>query len=640
MKKFVFFLTAFFIATSIIFPQSDTLFTKLDEIVVTANRVKTKAYELANSVTVITGRQLGLMKPTSLTNALRDVPGISIAQQGGPGKMSSLFMRGANSNQTLVMIDGVILNDPSSPNGGFDFSTLQVSDIARIEIVRGPQSTLYGSDAMAGVINIITKKGKGKPKFSIHTEGGTHNSYLGSVSARGSIDFFNYSMNFSRNQSKGISAISKSFGNKEKDGFSNNSFNSQFNLKFSKNVNFNFLYQYVLAKTALDRPYKTGDDPNYTYNTEEQLFHGQMNFSFFNGKWNQNIYASTMKKISHSLNLPDKNDPSSSKSYYNGERIKFGWQNNLSFLKNNLVTFGIEIGKEKTYSNYFSKSAWGSYTQSLSPQSFKTTGTYLQDKMNFKNSLFTTIGVRYDHNSQFGGVITYRIAPAYLFPGINTKIKATYGTGFQSPSLFDLFDPTYGNINLKPEKSKGFDAGIEQYLFNNHFSFSVTYFNTEYSNLIGFDKNFKAINIDKAVTKGIEAEVSVMRFKKINISGSYTYTEALNKSENPIDKDKQLLRRPKNKFAVNLNYVPLKKLNLNLNFLLVGKRYDKDFSTYPVRRVVLKSYSLTNFTLTYNLYKYFQIYGKINNVFNTQYEEVLYYGTLGRTFYMGMNLHF
>ncbi len=610
---------------------------KLEEITVTANRVETPALEVANTVTVITKEEIQKSARSSLVEILREAPGIYIAEQGGPGRLSSIFMRGANTNYTLVLIDGVEVNDPSSPNGAFDLSSVPLSSVERIEIVREPQSTLYGSDALAGIVNIITNQG-GKEEYSFNFESGSEKFIKAHASASGKLGSLNYFIGYSRLQNEGISAISEKYGAKELDGFSNNNVQANLNYIISQNFAASLNYRYTYHKTELDRSGKNGDDPNYNYNAEDQLANLKFNGSFWEGKYKLEFSAGYLKHIAHSKNLPDKVNPASSSAYNNASKLKFSLVNNLRIIENNLITFGIETEEEKANTDYYSVSAWGPFNSFFEPSKARTTGVFLQDRFTFSN-LFITAGARYDDHNKFGSVSTYRIAPAYYITATSTKLKATYATGFKAPSLFNLFDPSYGNPNLKPEKSKGYDFGVEQFLLDGNMSVEAVYFQNDFTDLIDFDENFKPVNISKAATNGFEINLEYSITNLFDARLSYTYTKAADKRKG-ANEDEQLIRRPKDKVALSLSYYPSNLFSLSASIRYIGKRYDNDFTAFPAERVELKEYSLVDLIASYQIFDNLRLYIKADNIFNADYEEVLYYGTLGRSIYAGVNISY
>jgi vitamin B12 transporter len=636
MKLFYQAAAVFLLFQMVTLAQKDSVKTVLSEIVVTATKTETPYYELGSSVTVINSDDISKKQLTTVVDVLREVPGLTVIQEGGPGKLTNVFMRGADANLTLVICDGVVMNDASSPDNGFDFSRLNTNDIEKIEIVRGPQSTLYGSEAIGGVINIITKHGSGLPQYSFSSEGGSNNYYRGNLSALGGIDKFNYSVQYSRSTTAGVSAADSRYGNTEKDGYANTSFTSNLGYDFSPDAKLSLIYKYTKANSGLDQDGKYGDDPNYTYNEEDQLFAGRFNFALFNGIWQAQFNASYNKSFDHSLDLTDTTRHITLwDGYYKFQRVKYDWQNNLRFTKENTITLGVETQSDTASSS----SIYGSYASIFPAKAIRTTSVYFQDQVSIDSAFFATAGMRYDKNQMFGGVTTFRIAPAYLINSTNTKIKMSYGTGFKAPSLFYLYDPSYGNPNLQPEKSKGWDAGVEQYFDKGNIIFGLTYFNLKFEDMFGYDSNYREINIAKASSYGLEFVASVLNIRNFSINASYTYTKTNDDyNDGTNDYNQPLLRRPENQISFSLNYRFSEKLNTNIQLNYIGKRWDKDFTDgfNPVR-VELPDYMLINIAASYKLLSYLELTARIDNLLDKQYEEILYYGTLGRAFYAGIN---
>ncbi len=634
MKKFT--LIFFFLISISIYSQNDLINNELQEIIVSANKYETSLLNTANSVTVITADEIKSSQSNSVVDLLKKVSGLSVVEQGGPGKLTSVFMRGANSNFILVMIDNVEINDPSSANNAFDFSSLQVNDIDKIEIVRGPQSTLYGSEAMAGVINILTKNGKGSPSFNLKGEGGSNNFYHGNISANGNISGLKFFGNFSRIKTDGISSIKGN--NFEKDGFNENSGFLKLGYNFHERIDLNISYRFTKSKTDLDQSYSGGDDPNFNSIFESHLFNGIIKSSFFENKWESSLQASYYKNINTAIDKVDNLRPStSSYSFYDGRRIFFNWQNDLKIFKNNILTLGFDSKKDQASSVYNSESELGPFNSEFPQKIITTNGIYIQDLITL-NNFSATVGYRFDHNKKFGSISTFRIAPMYFIQTTSTKIKGTFGTGFKAPSLFNLFAPYYGNENLQPEQSKGWDFGFEQFLFNNKISFGVTYFNTNFTNMLGYDENFKTININKAKSEGIETFLEIYNIHGFTINASYTFNNTNDISSDEL-KGQQLIRRPKNYFSTTIDYKASKLLNFGLSVTHSGKRFDNDFSSYPTQKVTLESYTLVDIKTSYQIFEFLRLFGRIENLFDEQYENIIYYGTLGRAIYLGFDLN-
>ncbi len=309
----------------------------------------------------------------------------------------------------------------------------------------------------------------------------------------------------------------------------------------------------------------------------------------------------------------------------------------MNELDSHRISFGVDAEEEIAVADYYSNSEWGSYNSFFPKASTTTFGLFAQDQVTLIKNFNTTLGVRYDKHKKFGSVTTYRIAPVYFLEETGTKLRATYGTGFKAPSLFNLFDPAYGNADLRPEESKGWDVGVEQFLLNDKLTFEVSYFQNQFTDLFGSDTTFKTINLAKAETQGFEFGIKYKSngFGVFNLS--YTLTSTADKSENSLDKELPLLRRPKEKASFSSFFFLNENLNLGFEVQYIGVRYDKDFSTYPVQRVQLKSYTLVNMSASYKITSMFEIFAKLHNVFDKKYEEILGYGTERQSVYAGIN---
>ena len=262
---------------------------------------------------------------------------------------------------------------------------------------------------------------------------------------------------------------------------------------------------------------------------------------------------------------------------------------------------------------------------------------YIQDQIKIGNQFFASAGVRVDNHDKFGSSFTYRLAPAYIFWQTGTKLKATAGTAFKTPSLFYLYDPAFGNPDLKPEKNFGWDAGIEQFFWSEGMSIGLTYFHNNFKDLFGFDDNFKTININKAETRGVEVYSTIKPILGLDLKLNYTYTDAKDMSEGITDDNRKLIRRPEHKIGGFISYNFSDKTNTNIEIIYVGKRDDLYFSTFTSTRIQVDPYILLNLAAHYRVFDFLRFNIRIENLLDTDYEEVFGYGTAGISFYGGFS---
>lgn len=612
---------------------------KLSDVVISATKNQTSTLELANSVTVIDSADIANRNSTNVFDLLKNEYGVSFTRQGGPGTLSNINIRGGNSDHTLVLVDGIEVNLNSDPSNVYDFAFLSTDNIQSIEILRGPQSTLYGSNSLAGVVNVITRKGNGKPNFSLLTEAGSYKTYKTSLGMNGSVSAFNYSVTLGRSGSEGFSAASKKYGGFEKDGYKKDNISSRFGYDFGLAAELNLFMNYNNSQSDYDQ--SDGlirDDPTFIFDQEEFSFRGEGKIKLFDGKWNQKIGASIFRNMrKYNFDYTEFN-AASSRSSYDGRKFKFDWQNNFNLIENHLFTLGLESEREETISEYYFFSPFYNVTSLFPIKESRTFGIYLQDQFNFSQNFFCTVGMRLDKHDKFGSAFTYTIAPAYIIWQTGTKIKATFGSGFKAPSLFNLYDPAFGNPDLNPEKSLGFDAGIEQFFGNELMSLGITYFQNNYNDLFGFDQNFKTININKAKTSGVETYFSAKVIDDLEIKLNYTFTDAKNISYNSPNKNQKLIRRPEHKAGFFASYSILNRSNVNVELIFVGERDDLDFSKFPAERIKLEGYFLTNFAAHYDILNFLRLNLRLENIFDTDYEEVFGYSTPGFSIYGGIKL--
>lgn len=594
-------------------PQSG-ITTGLPEVVVTANRIPTPPSEIGSSVTVITSDDIQRQQVPFVADALRGVPSVDIVRSGGPGQITSIFTRGSNSDHTLVLIDGIEANDPTSPTRAFDFSTLTVDDIDRIEVIRGPQSTLWGSNAIGGVVNIISRRGQGPPTGYLYTEDGSFNTFREGAGVSGGNKAFNYSLSLSQADSQGISAADSKFGNREPDGYDNSAVAGKFGLNVSENFDIDFIARYQHSQVDIDdHGGPGGDDPNRELRSNEAFFRIQPRLALFEGKWIQ-TYG-----LNYTYYDRQDTDPGSP-TKVDGGITKLDWQNDIELAKNDTVTAGVVLGRENL-------NATGTPHEAED-----TTAVYLQDAINFWKRLYLTGGVRYEYLSITGSDTTYRFTGAYLFP-THTTVRASYGTGFKAPTLFDLFS-SFGFRGLQPEKSNGWDAGVEQGFFKDRLILQGTYFSNHFRDL--FDFNFttnREDNVGRAESQGVELGLSLRPTDHLTLGVNYTYTDTKD-----LTTGLPLLRRPFNSVGAQITWDYSKKGQITAGTNYESSRSDIDPITFNRTRV--PGYIVVNLSTAYKLTEHATVTARIANLFNEHYEEVAGFGEPGFSMYGGLKLTF
>lgn len=603
----------------------------IGEVVITADRFDEPVNEVGSSVSIINDDDIQEMGSITVADVLHTVPGINVVRNGGLGGYTSVFIRGAESYHTLVMIDGIEMNDPISATRTFDWANLLTDDIEKIEIVRGAQSTLYGSDAIGGVINIITKKGKGKPVVGVTFEGGSYYTYKGSAYSAGSFKNGDYSVSLTRVGSSGFSMAE--YG-KEDDGYQNTTFMGKFNINLSEKIKYFFTWRYLDANNELDDG-AFDDDPNYNSHT--------VNFSGKTGVlhnikdwWKYDLNFSWLETKNNYWDPTDSIEPFDyTKSWYDGMTLKGSWQNTVDIYDFSTLIAGIEYQEEQGESFSIMQSSFGEFISEFPKKAIDTLGIYIQDTIKIFERLIFTLGARYEDHDMFGSNWDYRATVNYALPKWMTIIKGSIGTGFKAPSLFQLYS-IYGNTNLEAEKVESFDIGFEQPLFDNRIIPSVTYFYNDFSNLIDWDDSLWVYrNISKANTSGVETELNWIICEKLNAGIMYTYLHTEDKSTG-----KQLDRRPMHTSALTLSFYPTEKYTIRMDVSYVGKRKDVNYAVFPYEQITLDGYTKVDISMQYRINANCTFFGRVENLFDKKYQEVYGFNTPRISGYGGLKIEF
>lgn len=628
----VLFSTTFLVAAGAAQAQQTAVLT-LPETVVTATRDEEKTERLANSITVVDRQEIERRQYKTVQDILNDVPGVAANQSGPFGKTGALFIRGTNANHTLVLVDGLRANDPSSPNGTFNFAHILTDMVERIEVVRGPLSTLYGSDALGGVVNIITRKGSGKPSVTLNLEGGSFNTLAGSAAVQGAIERFNFNVGVAGLRTDGISVTPKSQrlpGMKgEDDPYRNFTFNARVGMEVTDNFDISLFGRYINTRSEYDN--WPVEDPNMRENSEQFYGRALGELYLMDGRWKQSFgvgYANIYRRDRDEADAFNP-FPFTLDTKRRGERLKGDWQNDVQVSDFWKLTFGVEGEKEwyKSDVDGFKLSADAT-----------TIGGFLQNRFTIMDRLFLTVAARLDHHSDFGTNPTFSAGVAYLHRETDTKLKASVGTAFKAPTLDQLYGaiPAFGfsgNPNLDPEKSVGFDIGFEQSLFDGKLRFGSTYFRNWIRDLIDFNPTFSTlINVDKVRSWGLESFVAVQPVAWLSARVDHTWIRTEDRATG-----QQLARRPKHKITAAIDVTPIEKLTLGFSVTWNDDRGDY----LPIfANGTNKDYTVARLTAAYQMTDNLQFYGRIENVFDEKYTDPAGYGQPGFAAYAGTRVTF
>ncbi len=601
----------------------------LPETVVSANRVVVPSREVGSSVTVITGEEMEARQIRVVADALRDVPGVSVSRTGPRGGLTQVRIRGNEGNHTKVFIDGVEVNDPSG-DVEFDFAHLLAADIERVEIIRGPQSALWGSDAIGGVINVITKRGKSGMRASGYLEAGSFDTYSGNAALRGAGKNYRYSASGSFLKTQGVNM--SRFGS-EKDGYRNATLNVSGAVNPTDTLEISANGMYINNQVQSDPQDDTFGGPfeglfvdGDQERTGDQFYgRAQGKLKLFGGQWEHILggnYTDTSFKNTLDQNFSSANT---------GTKSRLDYQTNVFFsTPESAMDHTVTLYAEYTHETFTNESA--AFPQANQEQSNNSTSIAGEYLLALKQRYFLTGSLRHDNNDLFKNATTYRITAAYQPPATGTRVHSSFGTGVKNPGFFDLFgffpgpNSFLGNPNLNPESSIGGDIGIEQKFFQERLVMDVTYFRSVLTDEIvtvflpGGPPFLTTVanQTGESTRQGLELSAVAAITKSLNLTAAYTYTDA----KDPDGRDE--VRRPKNIASLVLNYLlPSRKGNVNLNIQYNGPMEDNEFSfSTPRDRVNLPSFTLVTLASAYNINKSVQLFGRIENLLNQDYEEV------------------
>jgi vitamin B12 transporter len=621
------------------------------EVTVTADRIPTSIQRTGSAITVLSGAEIAKSNQASLTDALRQVPGLNIVETGGPGAVASIRLRGANSGQTLVLVDGVRVNDSSGASGEFDTSIIAPGLIERIEVLRGPQSALYGSDAMGGVVNIITKKGRGAPSFSIQTEAGSYGTLSTVGTAAGSIGDWSYAFSGSALRSEGFSRfgyrigrLESRFGKFEKDATTR--FGGFGRIGYDPGNGFRFDIGMTRTETKTEYDAAFGnfpDTPSRGKKTFSQVS-AKAELDTFDRMLTHSIqlFANRTERVFYDSSFATlqpgnrRGAETRTSSEFIGERVGAEYQGTLRMQQFGSLIFGSRIERETA----------DTFDQNIAPiaglkrrglaDGQTTRSAFALWQLPVGERLTFSLGGRHDGVEGADTFNTWRATVAYRILETDSKLRASAGTGGKAPTLFQRLSPQFGTANLESERSRGFDVGIDQRLFNGRVTASLTGFTNRYSDLIDFQvsRSCRAtqvsgcyVNVARARTSGLEASAKAELIEGLlSISGNYTYLHAKDLATNLT-----LARRPQHFGRGAIQITPLPGWLIEPSIVMSAGRFSS-----ANERDRLAPYARLDVYTEYQVNQTVKVHGRIENVTNARYQEVLNYGTTGRAAYAGL----
>jgi len=612
--------------------------TGLAEVVVTANRSAQPIDKVGQSVTVLTAEAIQRSQAISAVELLAQTPGVSFTRNGGPGTATSLNIRGAETQHTVVLIDGVKLNDPSSTQGGFNSGNLLIGDIARIEVLRGAQSTLWGSQAIGGVVNIVTREPTKPFESSLDVEGGSRKTAYVRGGVGGASERVIWRAAGGYYTTDGFSAYRLG---KEKDGYINAGASGRVRVNITDDVSAEVRSVYSRGRNDFDG--FGADSPEFG-RTKELVVYAGLNVALLEGRLKNRFGFGYTDTDRENYNPGRPAQPLTFDAA--GKNRRWEYQGIFAITDRWTATFGAESEKARMRTR--------SPTAATASPPFVRgragiDSVYGQLQAEVIDGLTLTGGLRYDDHDTFGSHTVGQVAAAWALNEGNTVLRASWGEGFRAPGLYELFSE-YGNTALSPESFDNWDAGVEQKFWDGKARVSATWFHRDADNEIRFYSCTSPTtdplcrvngvarfgyynNVQKTKAKGLELIGQVTPVEGLDLSGNYTWTDAENASG--VNAGKQLSRRPEHMWNLQGAYRWPVGLSTSVALRHAGKTYNNDANT-----VVIKAYTVVDLRASYPINEQLEVFGRVENLFDKSYETITNYGTAGRGAFAGVRARF
>ena len=607
-------------------------------IVVTATRSEQSASDIGQSISVIDEQSLISRQNDAIVDVLRTVPGVSFARNGGVGTSTSLFIRGAESDHTVVLIDGVKLNDPSSPGGGFNFGNMLLGNVTRVEVLRGSQSIVWGSQAIGGVVNLTTAEPTAEFKGAAKIEYGSHGTGQAGMNLSQKFGRVAASVGLNSYDSDGISAFNEARGGQEDDGYRNIGANAKFRIDLADNVWLDLRGWYSKAKVGIDGfspPTYSFGDTREEARTREAVGYAGLDFDLLDGRFHNRVayaYTDTSRTNEDPDGIPTRTFDA------DGENARFEYQGIFEFTEKFVAGFGLESETSK-----FNTSSYGG---PITRGEARINGAYLQ-LVGKPIDHFTIIaGVRRDDHDEFGGRTNVGGSLSWSPNQGSPTLRASYNEAFKAPSLYQL-QSEYGNALLTPETAESWDVGLAQRFWNDKGEIGVTYFNRDTKDLINFVSCIAPLtgicanrpfgtydNVAQARANGFEFTLAFAPMDGLRIQGNYSQIDSENRSPGS-NYGNRLIRRPGETANVLIDYLWPFNLETGVTYTKNGRSFDNASNMQ-----VVEGYELVDLRLAYRVGQKILLQARVENLLDEDYETVYRYGTYGRSYYAGVRFDF
>lgn len=592
---------------------SEVRYFELDAYSIAANRFEVPVQQVGSTVDVLDSYELQNGQDLFLVDALRDVPGLVMRNNGGPGGAFGITTRGLNTNRPTVLLNGIEVSNPS--NGQIlNLGNLFTGSASRVEVLRGPQSSLYGADALAGVISVDTLAVDAASGGRALIGYGSYDTVDYGLGHTGSQGGLSWSLDGFVHESEGFSAQNPAYGEAwaDADAYDNTTLSAAVKYRLSEDLSLRASAVYLDTYSEFDP-----GDPAFVwgvpaidnYSSGEELFLRFGTDFRIRDNWTSeaNVAYTDVDTLSYS---------DGSEYLAAGKRYKYDWINTIKAGERWTAVAGVEYEYEENLSDVGNRN---------------DTSVFMENVLELNENLDVTLGARYDDNSSYGEETTYRATFSYRIDSLDARVRGSFGSSFQAPTFFQLFSPFYGNTELKPEFGKGWDLGFEKTLLDGRLHLSSTLFGNKIEDKIDWDGRYQ--NIGRYESVGIENAARFHLSDSLRLNAAYTY------SDGEEGGSVEALRVPRSVGSLGANWRGWDgKLGLNLDALFVSSQFSDGGARS--RGEKLEGYEVVNFAATYELNEQYSLWLRVGNVLDTEYEEIAGYQTAGGSFHTGVRMSF